>query len=200
VRLSRKQSVIIGIGSIGVFFILGIALLRQDQIPEEGARPEPPVSEYATEAGSGPRITLDEFHRSETRDGKKIWEVRARHGEYFPATGQANINEAILHIFNEEEGTIELNAGTATLHISGTTLSRAEAFNGVEIQYDNDITMVTDKATYDLSKNTISAPGHVEISGAAFEVSGNVLIADLDTHEFTLHENVKSILKFEDRG
>jgi len=205
VRLSQKQSVIIGTGSIVMFFILGIALLQQDQLPDEETAAEnksqelkaesQSASESQPEETSGPRLTLDKFHRSETREGKKIWEVRADHGEYYPATGIATINKAVLHIFNETEGAVELNAGSATLHISGNTLSKAEAFNGVEIRYDNDIAMVTETATYEMDQNIISAPGHVHISSERFEVSGYILRANVESQEFTLHKNVKSILK-----
>lgn len=139
-------------------------------------------------------FALKQFHRSEMKDGRKVWEVTATQGEYFPAESAARVKDAHVLLYRKGGEVVQIDTKEALLHLQAGTLSRAETSGGVKIVYNDKLTITTEVANFDREKNIVFAPGLVEIRGEMMDISGNVLNADVEKKEMTLSENVVSVI------
>ena len=187
-RLSRTQSLFGGFGTLLLFFLL--ASLFISRTPKTFKSTLPAVQAVKTEGGAV-SFELGQFHRSETKEGKKLWEISAARGQYFPETNTARIFDATLFLFKDQK-TIELKAGEALVHLSGATLTKAEIFHGVTLTYDKG-RLETDQAVYDREHETVTAPGYVKIFNPSSESTGYSLQGDLQTNQFFLEHDVHTI-------
>lgn len=205
-RISKKQSMAAGVGIIILFFIIGSFSLRgggagpDDDASGSGASSTAAHGARAGAASPAPldlasRFTLQDFHRSEIRDGKKVWEVKARRGQYFPETNSAALEEADLWLFKDAGEQTALHAAHARLVLSGAALAKAELSDAVTIDYNGKVTIQTDQATYDKSAETVHAPGKVRIESGGLEITGESLQGNITTREFHLERNVESVIK-----
>jgi LPS export ABC transporter protein LptC len=207
-HLTKRQSIFLAVTFLALFFVSGIALLNMDRSKSQGdqsasvQQPEQPAQE-AKSGEADPnksRFELKEFHRTETRNGQKVWEVKAKHGEYFPETNSAQVTEATLWLFKEDGTTFRLNARTAKLYLKGAALSKAEASEGVTLNYNDKLNVETDFAIYDKDKKSVFAPGGVKFVSDRIEVNGEELNVDLETEQFVLARNVSSLIKPENEN
>lgn len=197
-RITKRQSIVFGLGTLALFFCFGVLMLNRASSIKvaEHAREFPgEAAPQITKEDLDSPVTLNQFHRSEIRDGRKLWEVKADKGRYFPKNNSSALENANIIFFRPDETVVELKAVRAILYISGVDLSRAEASEGVELIYDNKVRIVTESALYDKQSNTVYAPGFVKIMSDRMEISGNILSARVDEHEFNLKENVTSVIK-----
>jgi len=146
-QLNRKQSLILASSILAVFFALSMFLIDHSSgmvdfslPPEDLFIPDDPnQKELLTKLDNnqtGSAITLNKFHRSETRDGKKLWEISASSGQYLPEDQSALIEKATLFFFQEDGKIIELEADRARLTVQGANLSQAEIEGSVKVTFD----------------------------------------------------------------
>jgi len=202
--LTKAQSLTVALGTLALFFIGGITYMRLSQPPfVTGATESAPVVEPtgapagttpATSPG-GSNFVLENFHRSEMKDGKKIWEVSAVKGQYFPETNTARLDTPSLLFYRPNGDVVALKAEAATITLAGTSLTRAEISGKVKVVYSEKVTMETELAVYEKEKNLVTAPGKVTITSAQLDIIGRELTAKLDKNEFTLAKDVSSTVK-----
>ena len=199
--LTKAQSLAVALGTLALFFVGGITYMRLSK-PQVVATPTPStVPAQPTGApgdptpGQSSNFILENFHRSEMKDGKKVWEVSAVKGQYFPETNTAQLETPRLLFFRSSGEVIELSAATATITLSGTSLTRAEIAGSVEVVYSEKVTIKTELAVYDKEKNLVTAPGKVSITSAQLDIVGRELTAYLDRNEFRLAKDVSSTVK-----
>ncbi len=204
-RIDRKQSILLALLLFGGFALTTALILNSDRT-QLGQSPESQVSDSQASnspnsetnnsvpvdkrPNDGANFAMNDFHRVEMRDGKKIWEVTASRGQYFPANNSALVDKAHLVIFKKDGSIIELNAGSATLFLDGASLSKAEASQGVKLQLDQDTVLTSDTANFDRIKNTVLVPGNVEINNSRMNLKGKKLEADLTKEEFRIFNDV----------
>lgn len=206
-RLTRNQSLALAAAVVVVFFAVTLVYLRlrtQPEIPElAAAAPEaPPKVTQPTEATptkgatpeAGSRFTLGQFERSEVKNGKKIWEVKAAHGEYYPETQTAELQTAQLWVFQDDGSKVRVDSDTATILLDATSLVEAELEKNVVLVYDDDLTIRSEKAIYDRVNATVVAPGPVTIQNKTILINGENLEADLESQSFDLTRNVDSVI------
>jgi LPS export ABC transporter protein LptC len=212
-KITRNQSLVLAVSIIAIFFLVGVLFLpsNEEQIPLVNfdlPPPEPtaqtasvgvassafPTPDASPTAGSS-KFTLQEFHRTEIRDGKKLWEAKGTQAQYFPEANSALVKQAHIWIYRPDGTVVTLTAGQALLHLEGTGLKGAEAEHGVVIVYDQDERLETEKLSYLKKDNSIFAPGLVTITGKLIDVSGEVLRGNLESNNFTLEKNVETVLK-----
>ena len=197
--LSRKQSIAIAIGLIAIFFLVGSLFIETKESPV--AIDLNPKTESNVQSGSEknqiePTFTLEDFHRSEIdKHGNKIWEVKAKEGQYFPKTNLAEVKNATVWFYREEEEqAIIIKSDQATLFIDGTTLSKADMAGNISMDYAGEFTVLTGEATYFKEEHAVHAPGFVRIFNEQYDIQGKKLDAQLETREFVLHHEVESVL------
>jgi LPS export ABC transporter protein LptC len=200
--LSKRQSRLVALGTLAAFFVGGSVYIgfsrpgsapsiTPDTVTDSGG----PATPSALGSPSGSNFVLNNFHRSEMKDGKKIWEVTATRGQYFPETNTAQLDEPSLLFYRSTGEVVELRAAQALLTLSGTTLNRAEISGAVRVVYGAKTTMTTEFALYDRASDTVTAPGEVTISSAELDIVGRELTAQIESQVFTLAKDVSSTVK-----
>ncbi len=140
------------------------------------------------------KFVLGEFHRSEVRDGKKVWEIKASQGKYHPEKGSALLNEARLWMFKKDGSSIELFSHNAEIFFQGAELSRADVSSDVKLIYNNDVTVETDEAHYVKADDTVLAPNKVVIKSNNTEVRGEDMRVQVEEQIITLSRNVETFI------
>jgi LPS export ABC transporter protein LptC len=211
-HLTRKQSLWLGLGLLGMFFLISaITIYRRNsvRVPTQStaltreatqgpATPTPitaktPDPNQTPVAGVG--FTLNEFHRSLVKDGKTVWEIRGQHGNYDPSQAQAMIDKPDLNVTRDNGDTIHLTAEKADLTLSGTQLSAAELIDNVVAVYNKDTTVTTTRAIYNEKEGTVIVPVPVNLDSPMFALTGNRLLAKLDSQEIFITNGVTSVIK-----
>ena len=194
-NITRSQSIVLTIISLGLFFGIGFFFsLRQKTGIVQSAR-EVSLA-LNSENGQGASILLSEFHRSETRDGVKLWEVRGEKGEYFPGQNTARITKPDLWFFRREGDVVHLTAKNGTVHVDGSTLVMADLEGDVQVKVENrGVTIDTERAVYRKDTETVHAPGPVQMRSEMLDLSGTSLVANITTQEFVLEHEVRSIIR-----
>ena len=230
VYISRRQSIILAVGTLVLFFVGGILFMQRERRiitqPVEatgpvGATPaadtaasDTAASDTAASETPAPAVTaglsagtptadsaftLNNFQRSEIKDGRTVWEVSAVQGQYFPAEDLARLKEANLLVHRKSGELVRLTAAEAVLHLKGPTLERAVVRGQVRIVQNDDTTLTTEEATWDRGANLVTAPGPVRVESRRLSLRGSGLRADLEREIFSLTSNVETVLKPERR-
>jgi len=217
--LNRKTSYLLAILLVLLFFFIGALFLNtgyqksslapttplenQDQVSQSTLpSDEPPLKKTTHEAEIGDMseqpaegFALENFHRSETRDGKVLWEVTGQNARYFPEENRIDI-DACLFFTNDEKGQkIVLKANEATLILKGPELQSVFFPKDVRVTYGREMRIVTSEASYDHKKALVSTSAHVQVIGNWFIVEGDGLHARLDIEQYKILRNVTSILE-----
>lgn len=143
--------------------------------------------------GGSSRLRLQEFHRTAIKDGRTVWEIRARDAQYYSAEGITHLDRAALVLYQEDDSRISLKADSAKLHMANEGLSRAELLGEVEVIWENGMRITTDAALYEVATSVISAPGEVHITGDGYEVEGVGLRALVDQQKIRLAREVSTV-------
>lgn len=188
--MNRKKSLIIA-GLAIVLFFVGVSLLfsRKQTIST-------PVGDLSVELdlSSGPKVVLNNFKRSESKDGRKLWEITAEKGVFSPNTQEAQVDNPKLQFFKKNDVTITLTSRKAVINFDNQTLANAELLEEVLLVQDNPSFIMTgDKALYD--QKQVLIPGPVTIRTDEILIEGEDLVGDVEAEVFTLKRNVKSIIR-----
>ena len=196
-NITRSQSFILAAAGLLLFFGVGILVShRSSNSVVESQSDSGSAVENPEEPEAASRFVLNDFNRSETKDGKKLWEIHAKVGEYSPETNIARLQSAEIFYYKTAEDTVRLTADHGRIVLKGPSLQEAEIEGNVNISLEQrKISLKTSNATFNKDLNTVSAPGFVEMHGELFDLSGNSLKADLASKTFVLEDNVKSVMR-----
>lgn len=208
--LTRKQSIWLGLGLLGSFFLGSGAIIyqrNQTRIPTqnstlsketiEGAHdPAPTVAPQSQETPSaGLGFVLNEFHRSLVRDGKVVWEIFGKKGVYNAIANQAHVDSPNLTVNRDNGDVIHLTADRADISLTGADLSKADLFDNVIVTYKGNTTIKTSRASYDKTTGRVEIPVPLELDGPMFNVKGNSSIALIEPQEITIRDGVHTVIK-----
>lgn len=201
--LSRKKSIVLGLGLLGTFFVVsGIAIhfhnaarippsSSQEQKEAEGAAPASPP----TPGGSSIGFVMNEFHRSSVKDGKLVWEIFGKRGRYDAGNNKAEVDEPRLTVIRDNGDTVTLNAKRAELTLTGAELLKAELFEDVVVVYKGETTIKTQQALYEKSTESVEIPTPVEVESPLFTIKGQKLKGNVSSQEMVMTNGVKSTFK-----
>lgn len=201
-RLNRSRSIALALLLIIGFFILAnlTAPKRKNAIPTANTTAVNEAKDSATEetATTHPetdsQFELSNFQRSENKDGKKVWEVTAAKGRYFPEKELTTLYDAkIISMKNETPYTIK--AKEADVRLVGETIESADIRGSVEATLQNGVTVYTETAYYNHSKQEVTAPSAVKIEGEFYVSIGDTMNVDIETQTIELKGNVRTILE-----
>ncbi|NMC63942.1 MAG: LPS export ABC transporter periplasmic protein LptC [SAR324 cluster bacterium] len=193
-KISRNHSIVLSLICLSVFFGIGFFFSQQQKFPS--AQSVKGVSVKLNSDIEGAQIVLDEFHRSESKNGRKMWEIKGKKGEYSPKTSTARITEADLWLYKDSGDIVHLVANQGVVQLDGVTLKTADLQGNVRVSLENkNATITTERAIYDKSVEMVKAPGKVNLTSTMGEISGESLIAKIDKLEFILEKNVQTIIK-----
>jgi LPS export ABC transporter protein LptC len=206
--ITRRQSFILGLGLLGTFFLVsgGIVYSRNksrvlasslNRATIEGvATPIPQVVQpQGTPASNTSGFVLNEFHRSFVKDGKMIWEVFGKRGQYAPGSNVATIEEPVLTYRDQQRGDIRVASKLAELTITLTDITKAVLSEKVVITGKDGATLKTNRAIYDRVTNTVDIPAPFELDHPAFRLLGATLQAKVEAQELKVTGGVHTTLK-----
>ena len=205
-RITRKQSTILAFSTIGLFIVIGSLISKGAQSPDARSKLVDEISAHSipasTEVDSTAEstlpnpadLTLNHFHRSETKDGRKLWEVDAEVGQYYPQDHAAELRQAVLLFFKESGDEFRIETKKARIGLLGGALTNAQASEGVTIYLNENVKIVTDAAEFDHQQSTVHAAGLVTITSNATTVTGVGLTGAFAKQEFHLLSNVTTVI------
>ena len=137
-------------------------------------------------------IHLQDFHRVEVKEGRKLWELRAKDAKYFASEGVTQVNEAAMIIYRPEQPAVNVSSRSAKLYLEGESLSRVELEGDIVVAIDNSIEMRSGLAFLDMTQRLLRAPAHATLAGPGYEVQGVELEVDIDQQNVRFYRDVES--------
>jgi LPS export ABC transporter protein LptC len=170
---------------VGVGFLIGRSLWQQHRrdLTQKELEFLPGVSQH-----------IRDFHRVKVQDGRKVWEVSARDARYFQEANLIVVRAAVMELYLHDGRTLGLKGDEARIVLDGREVKRVELNGSIEVTA-SDYLVRTDRAVYDHTRNLISTPGAVEISGRALQLRGDRMEVQVDTERVTLFRNVSMHLQ-----
>ncbi len=215
-HLTRKQSMLLGLGLLASFFVAsGITIYKRnharvpvasDALSKSSIEGSPTTSLLPPAQPSGAALptpgtgggfgfVLNDFHRSLVRDGKTVWEIHGQRGQYDAANNKAHIEKPDLTVVRDNGDTVRVTAERANLTLAGTQLTEAELYDNVVVVYKGDTIVKTSRAFYKEVEGRLDVPVPVELDSPMFSLRGNKLEALLDPQHIMITNGVTSTIK-----
>lgn len=196
IRISKRQSWVLASGAF-LAFALSAILLLQNRKSLTVRINTPSTSGTISVEGSvlRPQIVMSEFHRTETKNGKTSWEIKAKQGAYDASAKLAKLEQATLWLFRDNGEVVKIVAPSALVTIDGNTLTKAHISGGVELQLSTNLKATSDEALLDRVTNTLSVPGKVKIERDRITLQGRGLDVDIENQVFKLARNVETVIQ-----
>jgi len=170
----RGQKIFLGISGLFLAFLIGSVALRSNErrsltfAGEENSA----AAGGSVQAQGGSGIRLQEFKRTQIKDGKKLWSVVASEASYYAAEDVAHVNAPQVVFYRPGGSEVHLTSATGKLYLKGEDLQRAELEGDVLINFDASLTVKSTAITYDSSGEIVSSSQPVNIVGPGYEVNG----------------------------
>lgn len=187
--MSRHQiRFMLGITVLGLILALGYLSSQMGTDPATARLIDELSTPEATEETLVQRMT--EFRRVKMQDDKKVWEIVARQARYFADTNAVVIDTPEVSLYFSDGQALALRCQEGTVHLDGESdLLHIELRGNLEIQM-GDISLKTDRATYDRRQNTISSDGVIHVVGQGFTLEGKGYTVAVDTKQLILNTEV----------
>jgi LPS export ABC transporter protein LptC len=218
-RLTKKNALRLAVGVLILFFILSLSIFDsgKDNASKSlrtkvdlGSEQELPSdnndsnsSTTATAKKPDESTELTDFYRLETKDGKKLWEIKGKVATYQDQTKtqknnndqpEIKIQDALFISFDNDAPAYEIKAKVAGLVMGLTGLAAVNLRESVKLLMQSKYTLEASEASYVGSTESITMPVPVVISGDGFEVRGKRLDGNLKTQIFTLSGDVNTFI------
>ena len=134
------------------------------------------------------RVFVEDLLLTETKDGKKYWEIYAEKGYYEDNRKTAYIGDAIGNIYEDEEVIASFQSPRATVD---SETGKIILYDRSKLMYKDFTSIVADEFTYEGNKKPIYAKGHVVIEkpGELYIKGENAILSEDMTH-FTIKGKV----------
>jgi LPS export ABC transporter protein LptC len=151
--------------------------------------------EYSSSEITTTGFTLNDFRRTETKNGRIIWKVNAHIGEYLKGQDSAKLTKAFLVLYQENGDIVEVTSDSALLSLKGNELTTAEMSGNVIMNINKERYVHTEKATYEKVKDLIIAPGYAKIEDSNMVLEGESLTVKIEEQALSFDKNVKTTVK-----
>ena len=201
VILTRKQSMRLGLGLLASFFIGSSTIIyvrNSSRIPAASGDLSKEAIEGPSSSGTpitGIGFVLNDFHRSLERDGKLVWDITGKRGQYDAASNAAHIDEPKLLVVQENGDTMTLTAKRADVTLTANKISKADLFDDVVVTFKGETTLTTSRATYNETAGRVDIPVPLELSNPMITIKGNSAVGLIDPQEVTINGGVRTIIK-----
>ncbi len=142
-----------------------------------------------------PNTAVERIRMTETRKGKRLWEVEADRGEMFEDQGKAvlvQVVEPVKIIIYEDGDTLTIlseklvvDLRTKDLQLSGRV--RSESSRGTK--------MFAERVSWSAEKRQIHTDVPVVIEKEGYQVRGKGMVADTVLERVTIHERITSEIR-----
>lgn len=148
-----------------------------------------------------PGITqrASDFHRSQIKNGKTVWEVSAAQVEYSQASNEAAVHNVTLRWYLKDGRFLGIHSDFGKLRLAGTELQGVDVGGNVEFTLGS-YALQLPSASYDRPSEKIFSPGPVILQGTGLEVRASKLEVDLQSNCLTLDGDVRMVLRPNEAG
>lgn len=180
--MKAKKKLRLLLGGIILSSLGGVALLTWNTLapPPERNIPE-------QEAAIAADLQLNRVKYTETREGKKEWELEATSVRYFKDENTVLLEKVKATFFREDQETYVLVGERGKLN---TQTKAIEVFDGVIIDSSDGYRMQTRSLKYEPEKRELSTADPVELKGPQLRVEGTGLIVDLHSQRLKVLSRV----------
>jgi LPS export ABC transporter protein LptC len=135
---------------------------------------------------------IQNFRRVKVEHGRTVWEITAKDAQYFERDNQIVVIEPRMTFFLKDEGrTAHLAGAEGRITLDGHEVSAITLRGSVAVHLD-ELELETEEASYDRSRDRITAPGMVTVRGRTLDVRGRGMEVDVAPQHVRLLENVRT--------
>lgn len=161
------------------------------------------VPNEVTDADLTSGFTLENFSRSENKDGKKVWEISGEKGLISTSGDKARIEKTRLSFFREDNSEVILTAPKADLRIEGGLVNLANLSGGVFVEQVKEIengkvqdySASSASATFDRMGNVVTTNSTTTINSRVVTLTAGALRADLTSKKVFFLKGVETIIR-----
>jgi LPS export ABC transporter protein LptC len=145
---------------------------------------------------------MQNFHRIKVKNGRMEWEITADDAQYYEKQNEIVVRAPQVSIYTEQgqlRAWLTSKEGHLGLEGEGRELGSVD-LRGAVVLWLDDLELHTENATYDKSRDLITAPGPVTITGRSMDVHADGMEVDVTPQHIRLLENVHTLLKSHAQG
>lgn len=205
--ISRSLSKKLAFSLIGAFLLFAFYVIKKQDDnykekhvsgkTEQPSKQENKNSEHISKKPDDEQnnnIVINNFERSEVKDGKKIWEIKAAKGSLAPGSSDASIEEATMNFYKEDGSIVKVQSPKAKLSIENGSVSKALLSGGVIVNFSEQYTVKTETADFSQTTQEITSQTQATITNNDFEIVGGKLQANAKTKLLVLTDGVKTTI------
>ncbi len=136
-------------------------------------------------------LKLDRIKYTETKEGKKEWELEAASALYFKEKGTVVLNKVRATFFGKNQETYVLVGEKGMLN---TVTKSIEVYEGVKIDTSDGYQVRTGSLKYRSESRELSTPDRVVMSGPQLQVEGVGLVLDLNKERVRILDQVQTTI------
>jgi LPS export ABC transporter protein LptC len=135
------------------------------------------------------------FRRVKVEHGRMMWEITAEDARYFEKQDEVVVREPRVTLFLSDGARQAHIAGTeGHLRLEGRELRMLTLQGSVMVQLD-DLEMRTETATYERTRDLITAPGPVSIRGRTLDVRARGMEVEITPQHVRLLDDVHTVVR-----
>lgn len=136
---------------------------------------------------------IQNFHRIEIREGKKVWEVDADEAQYLEEDQQVLVRNPHASFYLKDGEKVVVNGAQGRLEFSGKDLHKVTLHDDVEIHVRGYVVR-SREAVYNRDVDQVVANGPVSIVGEQLQVDGADMVVFMKDSRFELQKQVRVTL------
>lgn len=180
-------------GLLGIFLVLaiGLVVVVSRHTPEEPSAP-PLVTEEEPIIQAEADLVLQEVDYTETREGRRQWNLKADSAAYDQETGETLAQNVRMTFFDKaEQDQFFLTANEGRME---EKTGQIEVWGQVVIQSRSGEELRTERLAYDSRQEVASTDQPVDIRMSGKRVNGVGMIYDLNQDRIQLNKQVRALL------
>ena len=123
-----------------------------------------------------------------------VWEITAKDAQYFQSKNAVVVREPHMTIYSDGARQTHVSGAEGQLTLVEREVQTLTLTGGVVVQTDT-LRLETAEATYDRSRDLITAPGAVTVRGQQLDVRGQGMEVDVGPQHFRLLQDVHTIVQ-----
>lgn len=133
---------------------------------------------------------IQDFHRIEIQDGRKVWEVEGDEAQYLEESKQVLVRGPRASLYFEDGGVVTVKGGEGVLHLEERDLREVNLKGNVEIRF-RDFVIRAPGAVYRRDTEKIVAEGPIQINGDRLQVEGANMVVFVKDSKMQITKDVR---------
>jgi LPS export ABC transporter protein LptC len=136
-------------------------------------------------------LEVKDFHRTQIKDGRKLWEVSGEEIRYLKKEKEAVIKKPRVVFYHEDGDALEVQGDEGRLFFDGQEMERVQLQGEMEVKYSGYV-LRANELLYVKGEDRVVLPGKVSVKGKGLELEGVGMEISLRDEKLQLHQKVKT--------